>query len=249
MEEKKITIDNLKINYKIAGSGPAILVLHGWGSNSEKWQKIGDLLVNSGMKVIIPDLPGFGKSQEPFEPWGLDNYCHFIERFISVLDLDKFYLLGHSSGGSIAVKYCLKFPERIEKLFLVAPACIRKKTFQKKILATFAKIFKIFSFLSFYCSIRKLFYKFLVRRSDYPYTEGLMKETYLKIIKEDLSDILEQIQIPTIIIWGKKDKIKRIKEAYLIKKKIKNSKLEIILKASHSPHLETPEELTKIILP
>ena len=74
-----------------------------------------------------------------------------------------------------------------------------------------------------------------------------MKDIYLKIIKEDLSDVMSQVQVPTIIICGKKDKVKRIKEAHSINEKIKNSKLEILPKAGHNPNSEMPEKLSKII--
>ena len=69
-----------------------------------------------------------------------------------------------------------------------------------------------------------------------------------KIIKEDLSEDLEKIKIPTFIIWGEKDKIKKLKEGKEINRKIKNSVLKVISGAGHSPHLEKPELLTKEIL-
>jgi len=241
-------IDGLKINYRIIGEGQPILVLHGWGSQSEKWQKAGELLKEKKFQIIIPDLPGFGKSQEPFQPWNLDDYFNFLGKFVQFLKLKKFHLLGHSFGGAVAVKYALKFPEKIEKLILIAPALYRRDSLKTKFWRKIAKISKIFSFGPFYCQSRKIFYKFFIGKSDYPYAKGIMKETYLKIIKEDLSGLLEKIQIPTLIIWGEKDDIKNIKEAYLINEKIKNSELKTIPEVGHSPHLEVPEILTKIIL-
>lgn len=231
-------INGLKINYRIIGEGRPFLILHGWGSNSEKWQKIGELLAQNGIKVIIPDLPGFGKSDKPLKAWNLDDYCNFIEEFVKFLNLEKFYLLGHSFGGALAVKCSLKFPEKINKLFLVGAACIRKKTVKVRLLRVISKLFNHPPLF-----IKKVFY----RKSDYLSVEGVMKETYLKIIEEDLTDILSQVQIPTIIIWGKKDNTTPIKHAYLIRSKINNSKLEIIPNISHSPHLESPEKLAEII--
>jgi len=244
----RCVINKLNINYKVIGEGKPLLILHGWGSNSEKWQKVGELLAQKGIKVIIPDLPGFGQSDKPTTAWDLDDYCDFVEEFVRALNLDKFYLLGHSFGGALAVKCGLKFPEKIEKLFLVSAACFRRKAFRKKLFYIIAKILKVFFFLPFYSSVRKGFYKFIVRKSDYPYADGIVKDIYLKIIKQDLSDVLSRIQIPTIIIWGEKDKIKKIKEAYLIKEKIQSSRLEIIPDVGHNPHLENPEELSKLII-
>jgi len=248
MKEEIIFINDLRINCRIMGEGKPILVLHGWGSNSERWQKVGELLVKKEFKVVIPDLPGFGKSQEPLYSWGLNDYCGFIEKLVLTLKLEKFYLLGHSFGGAVAVKYSFQFPQKVEKLFLVSPACLRKKSLKKRLFFILSKILKIFSFLPFYQKIRKGLYKFIIRKSDYLYAKGMMKDIYLKIIKEDLSDILPFIKISTIIIWGEKDKIKPLKEAYLIKKKIKNSKLEIIPNVGHNPHRESPEKLSEIII-
>ncbi|GAG76383.1 unnamed protein product, partial [marine sediment metagenome] len=209
-------IKGLEVNYEVIGEGKPLLILHGWGSNSERWQKVGELLAERGVKVIIPDLPGFGNSQRPSMAWDLDDYCEFIQEFIKLLNLEKFYLLGHSFGGALAVKCSLKFPEKIDKLFLVSAACFRRKVIKKRFFCIIVKVLKIFSFLPGYQSIRKGFYKFIIRKSDYLNTEGIMKDIYLKIIKEDLSGILSQVQIPTIIIWGEKDDVTKIKEARLI---------------------------------
>lgn len=249
MNEKKIFINGLKINYKIAGLGPVILILHGWGRGSDSWLNVQEILSKNGYKVVIPDLPGFGKSQKPFEVWGIDGYCNFIKKFIFSLNLEKFYLIGHSFGGAVAVKCALDFPTKIEKLFLINAACFRRKTLKKILFFILAKIFKIFSFFSFYSKLRKIFYKIFLRESDYfGLEETTMKNSYLKIISDDLSDFLEKIQIPTIIIWGEKDKIKKIKEARLINKKVKNSKLEIIPGVGHNPNLEDPERLSEIVI-
>jgi pimeloyl-ACP methyl ester carboxylesterase len=251
MAERGIKINNLFINFfefKPEDEQGLFLILHGWGSRAEKWRKVGELLAENGYKVIIPDLPGFGKSDKPARAWNLDDYCNFVNEFVQHLNLEKFYLLGHSFGGALAVKCSLKFPEKVNKLFLVGAACFRRKAVRKRLFYIIAKILKIFSFLPGYLFLRKGFYKFIVRRSDYPYAEGIMKDIYLKIIKEDLSSFLPLIQTPTVIIWGENDKIKKIKEARLLQEKIKNSKLEILANAGHSLYRKYPEESVKIII-
>lgn len=248
MEEKIILINNLKVNYKIAGLGPAILILHGWGSNSERWQRTGELLVEKGLKVIIPDLPGFGKSQVPSEPWGIQNYCQFIKRFAENLNLEKFYLLGSSFGGAISMKYAVECSESIKKLFLVAPAYSRRKTVKRVFFFVISKILKSFAFLPFFEVARQAFYKFFIPRSDYPQTSGLMKKIYLEIINEDLSHLAPLIKCKTVIIWGENDKVIPIKEAYFLKKKIQNSDLIIIKNESHGFSQNAKEKLAEIIL-
>ena len=75
-----------------------------------------------------------------------------------------------------------------------------------------------------------------------------MKDIYLKIIKEDLSDFLPLVSISTIIIWGEKDKIKSVKEGHLIQEKIKGSKLEILPDVGHNPYLNNSQRLVGAIL-
>ena len=243
MLEKKALIKGLEISYKIEGAGRPFLILHGWGSKSERWEKIRKLLVKKGLKTIVPDLPGFGKSQKPPSAWDLNDYCDFVEDFVKFLNLQKFYLLGHSFGGAIAAKYGLKSPEKIELLFLVGASCVRKRTTKIKFFEKISGILKFFSFLPFYSLFRKGFYKFIIRKSDYLSTEGVMRDSYLKVIKEDLTDILPTLQLKTIIIWGDKDNVKPLKDAYLMNRKIKNSQLIIIPGGDHDLEQKMPEIL------
>lgn len=250
--EKRATINGLNINYKIIGQARPesvpFLILHGWGSRSEKWQDAIKIISDQNFRVIILDLPGFGLSDKPKMSWNIDEYCNFIEDFIKFVNLDSFYLVGHSFGGALAIKYCLRHSQKIKKLFLIDAACFRRSDYRKKFFYVVAKIFKIFSFLPFYDSFRKVFYDFIVGRSDYAYVDGVMKESFLKIINEDLGNVLNKIEVPTIIIWGEKDNITTIKEAYKINAEIKGSKLEIIPGTGHSPYRESPKILAEKIL-
>jgi len=237
-------VKNLRVNYIMIGEGRPLLILHGWGSRSDNWQKVEEMLVKNGIKVIIPDLPGFGQSDKPLTAWNLDDYCDFVEEFVKVLDLDKFYFLGHSFGGEVAIKYSLRFPEKIDKLFLVSASCIRTRNLKKKLLYIISKIFKIFSFIPF---LRKAFYRFVVGKSDYLSTQGVMRDTYLKIIAEDLSGVLSKVEAPTVIIWGEKDNVTPLNDARIINQKIKDSRLEIILNVGHDLNLKAPEKLAEAI--
>ncbi len=248
--EKKVLVKNIEVNYKIFGQGSPFLILHGWGSKSDKWQKVAELLREKNIMVIIPDLPGFGLTPEPKNAWNIDNYVEFVNEFSQkVPELNKdFYLLGHSFGGAVAVKFTIKYNQRVEKLFLVAASCIRKKTFAKKVYYTVSKIIKIFSFLPYYKLARKAFYKFVIKKSDYIYFSGVMQESYLRIISEDLSQRLSFVKVPTILIWGQEDDLTPIEQAEFINKKISNSKLIVIPGAKHPLEIQVPEILAEKIL-
>lgn len=243
-------INGLKINYLVLGEGRPFLILHGWGSSAERWDKVIKFLVEGGIKVIIPDLPGFGKSDLPPNAWNLNNYCSFVEDFVlNIPELSgDFYLLGHSFGGALAAKFAIKHPQKVRKLFLVSAACIRKKTVKKWYLARISKIFKIFSFLPFYDLARRAFYKFIVGKSDYLQVNGVMKEAFLKVVSEDLSQHLSFVKVPTVIIWGEKDNTTLLEDAYFINKKIENSKLVLIPGVGHDLNQKAPEVLSQEIL-
>lgn len=252
IEEKEILIDNLKINCKIAGQGPAILILHGWGGSSDSWLKVQEILAKEGFKVICPDFPGFGKSETPFEPWGVKEYSKFVLNLTKILELQKFFLLGHSFGGRVAIKFSVLYPEKIKSLILCNSAGIKQKWgFREKFIFRLSKLGNaIFTFpplKRFKNKFRNLFYIFL-RHKDYAKVEGTMRKIFKKVLTEDLLKDLPRIKTRTLIIWGEFDKLVPVKYAHTFKEKIENSKLEILLKIGHSPHLEVPEKLAKIII-
>lgn len=250
MIDKEITVKDLKIGYKVFGSGKPVLILHGWGSNSERWQKVSELLAEKNFQIVVPDLPGFGKSEMPKVAWSLDNYVEWLVDFSqTVTELnDNFYLVGHSFGGALAVKFAIRHNQKVKKLFLVSAACVRTNTLIKKIFYRISKIIKVFSFMPFYPQFRKVIYRFIIKKSDYLKQEGIMKETYLKVILDDLSYKLIFIKVPTTIIWGDKDTLTPLEQAHFINKKIPHSKLIIIAGADHSLNIKVPETLSEKVL-
>jgi len=243
------TVTNgVKTNYIEIGEGKPFIILHGWGSNSSRWIKEAEIISEKGFKVIIPDLPGFGESDKLANPWTDNDYVKWFEEFTKNLNIEEFYLLGYSFGGALAAKISVKYPQRVQRLFLVAAALIRKKTTQKTFSSKISKFIKLFYFLPYYNLFRKAVYKFVIRKSDYVYTEGIMKQTYLNVISDDISFNLPFIKVPTVIIWGDKDQSVPIADARLVNEKIKNSKLVIIPGADHLMHKQLPELLSEKIL-
>ena len=229
-----------------------ILILHGWGSNSGRWQRVKELLEKKGIEVLALDLPGFGIIPSPLKPWGRDDYINWILQKVKEKNWEKFNLLGHSFGGGLAVKMATNFSEKIDKLILCAAAIIKRKSIKAYLFYWIAflgrRIFSLPGLKIFYPQAQKLVYK-LAGTRDYYVADGIMKETMKKIAKEeDLEMILERIKTPTLILWGKKDDVLPLKDAYRIKEKIKRSQLRVLPGARHSPHREAPEELSKILI-
>jgi len=252
MREKEVLIRGLKTNYKIAGEGPAILILHGWGGSSDSWLRVLEILAEKGYRVIVPDFPGFGKSITPSEPWGLDDYANFVFDFAKKLGLEQFFLIGHSFGGRISIKFVTQYPEKIKKLILCDSAGIKPKPGLKTIIIFLMAqlgnaLFTPKHFTRFKDAARNFFYAFL-RNKDYVKANGIMKETIKRVLSEDLLPELSRIKNKTLIIWGAADRMVPLKYARIFKEKIANSDLEIISKVGHSPHLEVPKKFSETVL-
>lgn len=229
-----------------------ILILHGWGGSYQSWLRIQELLTKAGYCVIVPDLPGFGKSAAPKNSWSVDNYVEWVKEFCDKQNLSQFFLLGHSFGGRIAIKFAAKYPKKLKGLILNSAAGITPRPKIK---------ISIFCFLSKICSLifslpvlkflrpltLKIVYRFGVGRDYQLIQTSAMRETFKKVIEEDLVVYLSQISLPTLIVWGAKDKMTPISDAYKMNKLIKNSKLKIILNGRHGLHISQPDELYKII--
>ena len=228
-----------------------IVILHGWGSNSLRWQRVKELLEEKGIEALMLDLPGFGITPSPDRPWIRDDYIKWIFQRIEEKNWQRFNLLGHSFGGGLSLKITTNFPEKVERLILCAPAIIRRKRLKTYLfywLASLGKrIFSLPGLKSLQPQAQRLVYK-LAGTRDYYVADGVMKETMKKLHEEGIEELLEKVKTPTLIIWGGKDDVLPVKDAYKIKEKIKNSGLKIIPKAKHSPHREVPEELAKIII-
>lgn len=227
-----------------------ILILHGWGwpASVPQWSRVKQSLEKSGYNVLVPDLPGFGSSLRPSHPWTIDDYAAWVNDFCEKQGLSQVFLAGHSFGGSVATKFSIKYPEKVKKLILIDSAGIRRKRFKKELQKAVAHFLNKFSFLPLYGFMRKAAYRILFRQTDYLLTEGVMKQTYLQVLGEDISGIFSQITVPTLLVWGEKDGITPLRHADFIKKQITGAKLEIIPNVRHNPYKEAPEILVEKIL-
>jgi pimeloyl-ACP methyl ester carboxylesterase len=104
--------------FRMAGSGPPLLLIHGIGDSSETWLKVIPELARRHT-VIAPDLLGHGESAKPRADYAVAAYACGMRDLLSVLDVDRVTVVGHSLGGGIAMQFAYQFPERCERLVLV----------------------------------------------------------------------------------------------------------------------------------
>ncbi|WP_086666110.1 alpha/beta fold hydrolase [Lentzea kentuckyensis] len=114
-----VSVDGLRVHYKRAGQGPAVVLLHGSGSSLEGFERVATLL-SASYDVIRPDLPGFGRTgPRPDRDYRVRTYASTIARFTAALQVPHFAVAGNSLGGNIAWNLALDAPERVDGLVLV----------------------------------------------------------------------------------------------------------------------------------
>lgn len=195
--------------------GPAdpratVLLLHGWGVDGRIYHLITDHL-SDRFRVVVPDLPGFGGSQEPPCPWTLDDYADFVERFAAALGLRDVVGMGHSNGGRILIKL-LSRPDsslKIRKAVLLDSAGVKPRHGP----AYYAKVYTYKTVKAFFRlpGIRSLFPHAVENAqkrfgsADYAQASPLMRQCMVLALGEDLTHLLPRIATPTLLIWGRDD--------------------------------------------
>ncbi len=108
------------------GTGPPVLLLHGWGVSSALFQP-----TMAGLKhaftLIAPDFPGFGSTTPPPTAWSVNDYAVWVVHVLDSLHISQVHVIGHSHGGRVAIKLASQWPERVVKLVLADSAGIRPK--------------------------------------------------------------------------------------------------------------------------
>lgn len=239
------TYDHKKVYYEKTGIGPPIILLHGWGSSSSVFEYL-----TKGIKkkytVYRIDLPGFGQSEEPPHAYHLDDYVLFLRTFIEQLEITTPILLGHSFGGRISIRYTSRYQD-VKQLILVDSAGVKPK-------GHFKTKLKIYGY-----KIKKRWYKMtknvsayqrLVTHSgssDYQNATPILKQTLSYVVNEFLEQDLKQIDIDTLLIWGKEDQTTPYEEGIKMNRLIKQSGLVTIQKAGHFPFIDEPYAFYKIL--
>src|SRR6187551_2213179 len=119
------TIHGYRRAYRIAGSGPAILLIHGIGDNSTTWSTVQSTLAQR-FTVIAPDLLGHGKSDKPRADYSVAAYANGMRDLLSVLGIDRVTVVGHSLGGGVAMQFGYQFPQMVDRLVLVGAGGVTK---------------------------------------------------------------------------------------------------------------------------
>jgi pimeloyl-ACP methyl ester carboxylesterase len=233
-----LQIDGLTVRYQVAGQGPQVLLLHGWGGAIESFAPVlGDL--QRSYTVAAFDLPGFGQSSLPPPTWGSADYAQLTLKVMDHLQLHRLYLIGHSFGGQVSMQLAATSPERVAKLVLVCSAGIRTRprltTRLKRAAAGLGR------WLAAYGGgvgekLRAEIYR-RVQSQDYA-TAGPLRPILVKVINEDLTPLLPLITAPTLLVWGEQDRDVPLPAAQIMARLIPGAQLVVFENAGHFAYLD-----------
>ena len=264
-----MSILGMQVHYRDQGvqsdSVPLIL-LHGMSSSLNTWDSVVFYLANH-RRVISLDLPGFGLTgPSPENMYNFDYYNKFIDSFTRRLQLAKFTLVGNSMGGSIAWNYALFNPAVVDKLVLIDAAGYPKRGESGSLgfkIASTPVINNILLFATPKALVRKSLETIYFDQSrvtdaqverfhDMAIREG-NRAAALLIFKgsfgtSQFKGEIKEIKTPTLVLWGEKDNLISVENAYQFNQDIKGSKLEVYPNVGHVPMEEVPERVAKSIL-
>lgn len=243
------------INPIKSGATEVLLLLHGIGASAERWLRVVPLL-NRNFRIIIPDIVGFGYSDKPTVEYTMNYFVEFLRDFLKSIRIQRIHIIGSSFGGLLAAEFAMEFANIVKKMILVSPAGTMQtstKTLDEYILAalypTMENARRAFSDMAYNPKVvTDDIVKDFVNRMKLPNSKYAFMSTLLGIRNtQDLENRLTKIILPTLLIWGREDKMipSVHAEDYL---RIQNSKLIMIPNSGHTPYTETPSVFAKIAL-
>ena len=245
------TVNGINIEYIERGSGDIVLLLHGWGSRAGLFSGLIDL-ISKKYRALAPDMPGFGGSDEPQEPWDVDRYADFILKFLEPYAPKSVILIGHSFGGRVILKLTEReLPFEVSKIILIDSAGIKpKKTMKQKISLVLYKIGKaVLSFPPVKAMFPDALENLRKKRgsADYQSATPIMRQTLVKVVNEDLSHTLPHVTASTLLIWGTKDTATPLSDAEIMEKTIPDAGLVKVEGAGHYSFLEAPAFVERVV--
>jgi proline-specific peptidase len=263
-------INGIKLYYEIHGDGYPLFMLHGYGATSKVW--IGQIgALSDHFKVIVYDQRSSGKSDHPDEDYTLDTLVEDLKGLMDFLKVDKAHLMGQSMGGWVSQNFTLKYPDKVNKLVLIgtnhkgAGLNILKntlidlyelaKTDKEEAFWKYAKLMHHRKFLKeMKANPKKKFYD-LWSAVDLieEFTDNEMTpEDYERFAKagsmHDLLDRLSEINQPSIIIGGDKDKMSPKLVLDEMHEALPNSRLELIDNAAHHVFIEQAPKVNQLFI-
>ncbi len=247
------------LKYVEKGKGETLILLHGLGSNSERWIYNIDELAKK-YNVISLEQVGFGYSDKPVVPYRGATLVEFLNEFMNQKGIQKVTLIGNSMGGWVSALFAVTHPEKLDKLILVDPAFLLglPEDANADNIYAFANPSTITDMDNY---VKRIYYQNEELLKPQNLRESLIKKlswndghTVYQIIKsliqgKDLMiDALHNINAKTLIIHGRHDPIVPMETIETLKEQIKDNITIIYENSGHSPMAEEPEKFNADVL-
>lgn len=207
------TVNGTEISWEQRGDGPReILLLHGWGADASLMRPVAEKLADCG-RFTIPDFPGHGHSGKPPEPWGVPEYAEALTGLLDALQVPACHVIAHSFGARVAAWIAANQPERFRRIILTGAAGIPPKQTEekKKRAAQYQRIKRIGEAMRKTGVLspladglqKKAREKYGSR--DYNALDEEMRQTFVRVVNQDLTPLYSRIPRSVLLIWGTED--------------------------------------------
>lgn len=242
---RTIDVDGQKARLYEAGEGPATVVLHGWGGRIESMAPVLSCL--TGGRVLALDLPGFGDSPVPSAVWGTPEYASFVAAALAQLEVSRADFVAHSFGAKTSLYLAATRPRLVRRLVLVGASGLRSapsvKARAKRALSRGARVVGRLGPLG-----RSLKDAVFERIASTDYREaGPLRPILVRVVNEDLADLLPRVQASTLLVWGAKDDAVPVAHARKMEQSIPDAGLVLFEDAGHFAYLDEPDKFCRIV--
>jgi pimeloyl-ACP methyl ester carboxylesterase len=271
-ELQYVSIHGHEVGYRTAGQGPAVVLIHGMAGSSATWEPVLAALA-SHVEVVAPDLLGHGESAKPRSDYSLGAQASSIRDLMVALGHEHATIVGHSLGGGIAMQFAYQFPERCERLVLVASGGLGPDVAWTLRALTLPGVEHV---LPIACNPRlagagAALTSWLGRiglrpvpgvkevlRSYASLSDPSAREAFVHTLRSVVDVRGQRVSatdrlylasdVPTLIVWGDRDPIIPPRHAFAAHAAIPNSRLELFEGAGHFPHCEQPDRFVDVLV-
>jgi pimeloyl-ACP methyl ester carboxylesterase len=270
-DEWQMELHGHRVHYRIAGSGPPVVLIHGMVNSSRHWESVALALADE-YTVVAPDLIGHGDSATPRGDYSLGAHAASIRDLLAAIGIDSATIVGHSLGGGVAMQFFYQFPQRTERIVLVSSGGLGHEVSPllrsaalpgASALLSLAAHRRVLDALgAFGHRLRergsgKGVYLQAIARALRPLEAPGAREAFLQTLRAVIDvhgqrvsarDRLYLLQaLPTLIVWGERDNTIPLAHGREAHAAAPGSRFETLPRAAHFPHLEDPEGLATVL--
>lgn len=233
-----------------ASASATVIALHGWGAHSGLMWPVAERLARLGYRVLVPDLPGFGQSQPPPVAWSVGDYAHFVLAYLDAHHADQVFLIGHSFGGRLGLVLGADQPDRIRRMALADAAGVpsRPSLTTRTRLAVYKRVRDTLYAVGAKGTADKLraWYGKRYGSADYQ-SAGALRETFVRVVNENLLPYAARVACPTLLFWGDKDEDTPLWQGQTLERTIPDAGLIVYPGAGHYSYLEHLGEFVQVV--